>query len=239
MEANRAIVLYSGGVDSFASLLWALDSYDRVEALHFDLNCRNSTQQRKAVEVTVKELMKDYSNLSLIVSEALRFLGQFEASDYTVPVRNTLLILKATEFGEGDIILQNVQVGETSLMDRTREHNLVLEHFTGRRIISPFENFTKTEIVAWILFRHPKYLPLLSKTHSCFTDIEGGCWNCPACFRRWVSFKLNGVEIPFEGERKLLQSPLVEQYKNRAIAGYYGKRRGREILDALAKAGQG
>lgn len=234
----EAIVLYSGGLDSFASLLWALDSYDEVKALHFLLNCKNSRKQEKAVISTTEELIRTNSGLSLVLSESLGFLGLFEEPDFTVPVRNTLLILKATEFGKGDIIIQNVQEGETSLMDRTRNHNLVLERFCGRRIISPFENFTKTEIVSWVLSHHKKYLPLMLKTHSCFNDIEGGCWECPACFRRWVAFKLNDIPIPIESEKKLLSSSLVEVYKRKALSGNYGKRRGREILDALAKAGQ-
>jgi 7-cyano-7-deazaguanine synthase in queuosine biosynthesis len=231
------VVLFSGGLDSFVSLIWTLQNFDDVLALHYDLGCKNSKLQLKAFRETTQDLSKFFPSLKVEISESLRFLGAYEEPDFTVPIRNTLLVFDAFKKYQPEmIILQNAQMGETSLMDRTPQHNRVLEHYLGCKIISPFENFTKTEIVAWVLSNYKQFVGIMMKTHSCFYDVEGGCWNCPACFRRWVALKLNGIENS-EWDYKISRSPLVQEYKRRAEQGYYGKKRGGEILEALKTLG--
>ena len=48
---NNAIVMFSGGIDSSVSLLWALDHYKNVEALVVDYNQQHSIELEKAFKL--------------------------------------------------------------------------------------------------------------------------------------------------------------------------------------------
>ncbi len=49
MDANRALVLFSGGQDSATCLAWALDKYQHVETVGFDY------RQRHSIELDVRQ----------------------------------------------------------------------------------------------------------------------------------------------------------------------------------------
>lgn len=238
------ILLYSGGLDS----LIAWEFLQRPRRFYAALNHRYEAAEKAAmrnVEATIKQADRP-------VVDACLNLGSWEKDNANIPARNLLMAISAARFARDVMKAKNVQVwliaqkDEMYVADKTPEfmHNAglmlteVLE--CEVRVSTPFEEMDKTDMVAWWL---EKKLPVdrLVASSSCYKPVALGnrwvaCGNCAACLRRYIAFRLNGIE----GAQQWHQPPpLSEQglkYVDRARAGDFSPQRCERTLSALVQA---
>jgi len=245
---RKAVVLFSGGVDSLSALVWATKRYgkENVLALYIDLGHRYSHKEIKAVVDICESLQVSHKIVPAV------FVGKREREDAHIPWRNLFLIITACYFlpeEGGDIIIQNVQVGETSIGDRTLWFNQEVEELLKKveqkdvRVIAPFANFTKGQIVRWLVDNGVD-VELIKKTVGCFSSENDHCGECSACFRRWISLENAGLVKNINKEYKewgFTKNPLkwegVRKYAEKMLRGEYEDERVIETLVVLHKYG--
>ena len=72
---DRAVVIFSGGQDSTTCLFWAINRYEKVEAITFDYgqnHCVEIVQSKKICKIAnVKQTIIDLAFLNQIVDSAM------------------------------------------------------------------------------------------------------------------------------------------------------------------------
>jgi 7-cyano-7-deazaguanine synthase len=242
---TKCVVLFSGGVDSLACLLWSLETYgaDNVTALYCNIGQRYAQKEVSAVRGICKQL-----NVSLTIETRLT-LSDCELPpelNAIIPYRNSFFILLAglhlPEEG-GIVCLQNIIVGETSTWDRRPEFNDAMQNLLNyadpRRVKLkvPHQGKTKTEILSYLKEKVP--VEVILQTVGCYTDGEGNCGACNSCFRSFTAMINAGIPAP---ERRYNQNPLnweegIQRYVDRMVRGEYEQSRVDETFRALATVG--
>lgn len=224
------VVLFSGGPDSLITLRKIRQFAQDVVPVYFDLGHVYAKQEKAAIAQLAPETIQ-YS--------FLRSLGETEESDAYMPHRNAHLIIGATK-ALGECVLATiwltVQKDELTVSDRSMEFltsmNTTLRCLTGKAVSveTPWATVDKTDMVAWFLQSGGKEVDL-RRSWSCYKSGPVQCGNCAACFRRYVAFKLNGIEEEYD-QRPWL-SATADAYRAKALEGTYSPERSRRILDAL------
>lgn len=224
-ERTGKVLLYSGGMDSYALRhIWKPDV-----TLYVDLHTEYSGRE-------IARLDKD------VVVVDLPTLKQFERSDKIIPLRNLFLVCIAAQYGN------RIAIGATA-GDRVRDKDFTFsdltsellsyiwqkDHWTeGKEIVVelPFKNLTKTQIIAKYVEAGGNPYDLATLSFSCYSPNPIGkpCGECKPCFRKWVAFKLNGIEIK-PTSRAYIEKDILPLIN----AGTYGRAEEEvEILQALA-----
>lgn len=232
----RCVVLYSGGPDSFITLRWAQRStelgFARVVPIYFDLGHRYNEMERAAIAATAPGTM---------VSGVLSGLGRWEEDDAFIFARNAFLVLAAARFvpdQEPGTIALTVQEDELSLADRSPEFlermaELVSTlHPPGLKVMTPWLQHDKTDMVAWYLEQGLPVSELMS-TRSCYrgSSLLLQCGNCAACIRRYIAFSSNHIEEEYRQDPR--QGTMAREYVDRARRGEYSPKRRQRIMSTL------
>lgn len=214
----KAIVIFSGGLDSTTCLYWAKQEYEEVEALSFNYGSKHNEQElRRAkmicelagVKHTVIKL--DFIN-NLFKSDLLKSGGKIPEGHYesknmkstVVPFRNGIMLSIAVGYAE------SVNAGTVLIGSHSGDHEIYLDcrpEFTeaiskaaelgtdkGIIIIAPFANHTKDAIVS----KGKELCVPFGLTYSCYKGGNIHCGKCGTCVERIEAFKLAGVEDPTE-----------------------------------------
>lgn len=192
----KKVLLYSGGMDS-----WLIDKIWKPDIkLYVDMNTRYSKEE-------IKRLPKD------VIIEKLD-LGKWEREDAIIPLRNLYLIMLATNYGD-DICLGATagdRVLDKSIEFAKNASNLLSflyskQHWTDERKINinlDFKGYTKKQLIAKYLEIGGDIEEAVKSSFSCYDPIEGKeCWECKPCFRKYVSFKVNGYDFGEEIDNKV------------------------------------
>ena len=245
------LVLFSGGIDSLAALLYAMDNETDV----YPFYCRLEHEYEKKEVVAFRNILKilDFQG-SYVIDDNLK-IGNFEQLDANIPLRNLylaaipLMYLGDSTFKHKDginIYMQNLQRGEKG-PDRNFDFNLDMSILFSRyfgspvKVISPFAENTKSEIVEYIMDKftdqREKLNDLINATIGCFSPEDGHCGACAACFRRFIA--LEYAEFKTEGffRNKVLMWSGTKDYIKKMQAGKYDKQREHETLTVLKKHG--
>lgn len=240
--SRKAVVLFSGGLDSLGALIWAWKKFGKrnVTALYVDLGHRYARKELEAISKLERAL--DF----VCYVEKAYFVGRKEKEDAHIPWRNLFLILTACYYlpeEGGSIIIQNVQVGETAVGDRTPEFNLLTEFLLNKtegdksvEVIAPFASYTKGQIVRWLL-NNGISKEILKLTIGCFSEEDGHCGCCGCCFRRWVALESAGIECRDWFKNDPVKWEGTKKYAEKMLRGEYGDRRAVETLAVLIKYG--
>lgn len=232
-----SVVLFSGGPDSFITYKYlqsVVGERHNIVALYENLDHRYVHEELRALDDCEKLL-----GISILRNTVLKGLGITEDPDAYIHHRNAYLCLAASALlpKDGTIYL-TVQKDELSIPDRTPEFmqkmGSLLSSLSGRSIhvFSPWLEKDKTDMVTWFLDNggDPEEL---KQTWSCYTPINGvQCGNCPACFRRWVAFTLNGISEIYM--RNPAYSLVASVYEEKALSNLYSTDRCNRIQSALA-----
>lgn len=220
----KEVVLFSGGPDSWIGWKYA----GKPDAIYFPLGHRYESQEKNAI-TRLAALDVEFAG-KIKIDNSLRGIGEKEQLDAFIPARNGHLIFGAVAAGYDKIYLI-VQKGELKIGDRKKEFVVNISRTASimaeREIVveSPFFDMDKVNMVKWYVacdFDIEK----LKATWSCYKDFEKQCGNCPACWRRWIAFRLNGIEEEFLANP--WESKIAEDYARR-INEYEGIRKKRML----------
>jgi len=187
-----------------------------------------------------------------LIQEKFNNIPTKDHPNQIIPGRNLIMATIAASFGER--IWMMALDGETHMNTIERDKstkffqdttNLLTYIFNVKRDItvleSPFMNMSKTDIVKWAI-DHGVSEEFLKNTSTCYDESLHNCGECGTCFKRWISFKNNGVEEeytknPWESDDA---KKLIANYKEAFINNdfsHYTKKRIEETFEALKKQG--
>lgn len=219
---KKSVVLFSGGIDSTTALYWALSQYHKVCALTFDYGQRHGIEiimaqkLTKKLNVFFKILHVDLNQiggssltdtrLSLPEYENIEKIEQVPPSTY-VPFRNGIFLSLATAWAEvkeiKDIICGFNIIDSPNYPDTRKDFVKAMEKAInlgtkaslsqkGFRIITPFQNLKKSEIIKKGLSLGADY----SYSVSCYKCEEIPCQKCSSCLLRQRAWKEAGLADP-------------------------------------------
>jgi len=173
--SEKAVVVYSGGMDSFTLLHKVKEQGFEVFALSFDYG------QRHVVELTVAaNVCSDLGvNHKVVDISAINSLigGSSLTSDIDVP--------------EGHYEEESMKATGVPNHDVCR-----IANYEEIEIITPYLDQSKIEILADGFAMDLDY----AKTWTCYNGREKSCGKCSACQERLEAFQKNGVVDPLEYE---------------------------------------
>jgi 7-cyano-7-deazaguanine synthase in queuosine biosynthesis len=222
----KSVVLFSGGVDSFIALEYMRAQGLNPDALYVHLEHKYARQEM----TTVLKLIPNVKMFYLPIG------SRFEQPDATIPLRNLYLAMVAANLGYDDIWIA-IQKHEMSIPDREPGFMIQVQGLLTtlmKTLIyfrTPFTDMDKVDMVKWYVDKGLD-IDRLKQTWACYyPDGNKPCANCPACIRRLVAFRLNGIVEDWHG--MALNSPTANVYLQHAISGRYPPERAKEIVQAL------
>ena len=217
---KKAVVLFSGGIDSTTALYWARAEYDRVAALSFDYGQRHKIElvfarrltRRLRIPHTILNIDLRQVGGSALTSRSIplpRFAAAEEIGPWTpttyVPFRNGVFLALAASWAEAngvpDIICGFNTIDSPNYPDthrhfvRAMERAVNLGTGTGAsgneiRIIAPFIRWKKSAIIRKGLSLGADY----SYSISCYRGLEIPCRKCSSCLLRQKAWAEAGKE---------------------------------------------
>lgn len=215
------ILCFSGGVDSY--IAWHY--LGKPPTVYFQLDTKYSTKEENVVKDLIPDTIIDYS-LSMDTREN---------EDGYIPFRNMYLAMMASKYSHLIIIagLKDDMVADKnpSAFGVMTSCLNAIEKETDYFITSPFWSMTKEEIVRWYLDNNGSVGALLS-TVSCYSKEETNyCGACASCFRKWVAFRSNRIDIDFYNHS------LMKDYVFKARNNHYVESRNIAILREVERYG--
>lgn len=218
---KRAIVLYSGGLDSTTVLAIAKSQQFEVYAISFNYGQRHNVE----LEIAKKYAKENGAVEHLIVDFDLRLMGGSALTSSIdvpksgvgaeipvtyVPARNTIFLSFALGWGEvvsaSDIFIGVNALDYSGYPDCRAEYidafekmanlatKVAVEGGERFKIHTPLINMTKAEIIKTGVSLGVDY----SRTHSCYdpTDNNLSCGLCDSCRLRLKGFSEAGLKDP-------------------------------------------
>ena len=218
---EKAVVIYSGGMDSFTILNKALKEGYELYALTFNYGQRHSKEiefakdvcaelgiNHRIIDITAINQLLQSSSLTTSSSIDIPE-GHYEAANMkstVVPNRNMILLSLAIGYAV-DIGASKVYYGAHSgdhaiypdcRPDFVHAMNKVakLANYEPVDIVTPYLNSSKTEILADGLSIGLDY----GKTWTCYNGREKACGKCGSCIERLEAFAENNATDPLPYE---------------------------------------
>lgn len=217
---RKAIVSFSGGMDSTTVLSEAIDEYgpSNVLAVSFGYGSKHNKYENEAARKIARhygiELTElDFSNLTQqFESNLLRSGGDIPEGHYeaksmsqtVVPGRNLIFIsiLSGLAWSKGcDEIWLGLHQGDHAIYEDCRpaffySMNAAVVNGTGERVClkAPFLYGNKTSII----LRGCELETPYELTRTCYKDQEIACGKCGSCQERLEAFSNCGFEDPIE-----------------------------------------
>jgi len=222
MKKKKAVVLFSGGIDSTTALYWAKEQFVTVCAMIVNYNQRHCIEvesaQRIAENIGVESRLvgfplKDIVYSALIdtekrIPESLASSKNNSGVPYTyVPFRNGIFLALAAAFAESrdiyDIVTGFNLIDSPDYPDTTELFTKKMEEainqgtsasITGKsfKIHTPLIRKSKADIIQMGFVLNADY----SYSISCYRGNEIPCFKCPSCDIRSNAFKQLNREDP-------------------------------------------
>ncbi len=216
---DKAVVIYSGGMDSFTILNRALSEGHDVYALTFDYGQKHKKEIRYAEsvcqELGISHRIIDITAInqllqsSSLTSDKAIPEGHYEAANMkstVVPNRNMILLSLAIGYAVdigSNKVFYGAHSGDHAIYpdcrpDFVHAMNRVakLANYEPVDIVTPYLNGDKIEILADGLKMGLDY----GKTWTCYNGREKACGKCGSCVERLEAFEKNGAVDPLEYE---------------------------------------
>lgn len=218
---KKAVVIYSGGMDSFTVLHRALADGFEVYPLSFHYGQRHSKELDCAAAVCEQlglahKLVDIRSINTLLAGSALTDNIEVPAADYAegnmkatvVPNRNMILLSLAIGYAvsiDADEVYYGAHSGDHDIYPDCRPEfveamNQVsqLANYKAIPVRSPYLYNSKAEILADGLSMGLDY----SQTWTCYNGREFACGNCSACRERLGAFAAHQLTDPLRYEEQ-------------------------------------
>lgn len=217
--SNKAVVVYSGGMDSYTVLHTALAAGKDVYALSFNYGQRHSKELDVAAKVCQKfnipHKVVDISAInSLMAGSSLTDDIEIPEGHYAedsmkntvVPNRNMVLLSMAIAYAvslEAPEVYYGAHAGDHHIYPDCRPEfvhamNAVsqIANYEPVEIVTPFLSSSKGEILVAGLAMNLNY----GDTWTCYNGREKACGKCGACNERMEAFNEQGVTDPLSYE---------------------------------------
>lgn len=217
--AQRVVVIYSGGMDSFTVLHKALRRGLEVHALSFNYGQRHSKEldyaARVCQELGVSHKVVDISAInqlmagSSLTSDIDVPEGHYEAESMkqtVVPNRNMVLLSMAVAYAvslEANEVYYGAHSGDHAIYPDCRPEFVQKMHdvcqianYEPVSIVCPYLDQSKIDILTDGLGMGLDY----GKTWTCYNGREKACGQCGACQERLEAFAKNGATDPLDYE---------------------------------------
>lgn len=211
------VLLFSWGIDSYIAYKWYEREWEEVIPLYIDLWSKYAKKEREYIQ----KLLPQTKKVECIIP-------QKEDINAFIPARNLLLATIALQYWD-EIIMWWLK--DDNCEDKNElifnEFSNILTKISRKqvKVISPFWNMTKNDIVKWYINQWFSKWEL-RKTISCY-NWKHYCWKCPSCFRKWVVFNNNGIALDFYNEE------LINSYKEKMESWKYDKKRAEITLKVI------
>lgn len=217
MNADSAVVVCSGGLDSTVVATFLKHQGYRVHLLHFIYGARAGERERRLIPLIAESIGAtfsferiDYTTMkgnSPLLDPTATISGGIKGAEYAhewVPARNLLMMAHAAAYAEANdyhtIALGNNLEEAGSYPDNEEQFTLEMNHVMNYavqnsyrlRVVSPVGHLMKHEIVKMGLDLNAP----LRHTWSCYHGEEKHCGNCGPCFMRKAAFTHNGLVDP-------------------------------------------
>lgn len=231
----ETVLNFSGGLDSTAGLLYALDKGEKVLPLWIDFGQRNNLAEYKSI----KKISHRLKIKPLILSVNLKkdILAGWKDWDFIIPGRNFLFlslansILRFSKASEKNVYLcaHKDEMGFMKNRDKSnhffKETSFLFSAVSGQKIkcLSPFRNYSKSEIISyWRRKWEKKYKLSPLETTTCY--YSDNCGKCDACLKRAIYLLAGGYDIsqsvktnPLEDQGGLIKNSWLPRIKNGKI----------------------
>lgn len=216
---NKAVVVYSGGMDSFTVLHTAIASGAEVYAISFNYGqkhskellvaaqvCRELNVPHKVVDISAINQLMAGSSLTSDIEVPEGHYADDNMKSTVVPNRNMVLLSMAIAYAvdlEADKVYYGAHSGDHHIYPDCRPEfveamNAVakIANYQPVEIVTPFLHSSKGEILATGLAMGLDY----GKTWTCYNGREKACGKCGSCNERLEAFAEQSATDPLEYE---------------------------------------
>ncbi|MCY7297018.1 7-cyano-7-deazaguanine synthase QueC [Alteromonas sp. a30] len=217
--AQKVVVIYSGGMDSFTVLHKAIQDGCEVYALSFNYGQRHRKELDYAANVCAKRNIHhkivDISSINQLIGGSSLTSdidvpeGHYEESSMqstVVPNRNMILLSMAIGYAvslDASKVYYGAHSGDHAIYPDCRPEFVLkmnevsqIANYEPVDIHAPYLNVSKIDILTDGLRMNLDY----SETWTCYNGRERACGKCGACQERLEAFEKNGVKDPLPYE---------------------------------------
>lgn len=232
----KKVLLYSGGMDSWLiSQLWKPDL-----KIYVDMHTKYSEIEKQKIKS---------NNPDVIIIDFP--LGMWERTDAIIPLRNLYLVMIACNMtGSEDVEICLGATAGDRVLDKSegfkeRAKDLLNYLYSPQHWIPQgkkvninidFKKMTKTQLLREYVKKGGEIEKAFNNSFSCYAPIGGKeCWSCKPCFRKFISFALNGKEFD-EVSRERVIKYIKREILPQIEKGIYGRAaEEREIMEVLKR----
>lgn len=212
-----AVVIYSGGMDSFTLLHKARAEGLRIAALSFDYGQRHKKELEYAArvcqELGIEHKVVDITAINqLLAGSALTDAIDVPDADYAednmkatvVPNRNMILLSLAIGFAASRgaaAVWYGAHSGDHAIYPDCRPEFVekmnavsLIANYEPIAVVSPYLHESKADILKAGLAMDLDY----GKTWTCYKGLEKACGRCSACRERLGAFAENNAQDPLD-----------------------------------------
>lgn len=223
--SEKAVVVYSGGMDSFTLLHRVHQQGLEVHALSFNYGqrhvkelevagqvCRELGVPHKVVDISAINSLIGGSSLTSDIDIPEGHYEEESMKSTVVPNRNMILLSLAVGYAvslESNKVFYGAHSGDHAIYPDCRPefvHRMndvcKIANYEEVEILTPYLEQSKIEILADGLSMNLNY----RNTWTCYNGREKSCGKCGACQERLEAFERNGVTDPLEYESNLVSS---------------------------------
>ena len=217
--AQKVVVIFSGGMDSFTVLHKAHQQGLVIHALSFDYGQRHKKElicaarvceslglSHKVVDIRAINSLVGGSSLTSDIEVAEGHYAAENMKNTVVPNRNMILLSMAVGYAVSlgaDKVYYGAHSGDHNIYPDCRPEFVdrmndvcAIANYEPVEIVSPYLHQSKIEILADGLAMGLDY----GQTWTCYNGREKACGKCGACNERLEAFAANGVDDPLAYE---------------------------------------
>lgn len=235
-KSIKAVLSFSGGLDSTAGLLLALDKKIKVLPIWIDFGQRNNLAEYKSIKAISRRLKVKPLILRLNLKPDI--LKGWKDWNFIIPGRNFLFlslansILKFSQSRDKTIYLcaHKDEMGFIKNRDKSQHFfqaaSGLFSADSGQKIksFSPFRDYSKSEIISyWRRNWEKKYRLSPLETTTCYYN--GNCGKCDACLKRAIYLLAGGYSPsqlvginPLKDPGGLIKTSWLPRIKNGKMA---------------------